>query len=187
MSSPVSDTRLRVGWSSSWQVPHSSALRRKSLCAEVWRMLVAGSLRGPRRGGAMPSGPSLKYSSPLRPAMPSGAGTARWHVSQCTPSRSPAARSNIRVAAWPLVNAVGEWQRKHRWLMPGASCSATETVARKSGSRAALASIDGAQVSYAAYDSPDGGGEPAVAGATRRCRREGMGEGVGLGAPRGLP
>jgi hypothetical protein len=106
----------------------------------------------------MPSAESLKKSCALETKGAPGTSegtTLRWQVSQWTPSRSPARGSSIPVRAWPLVCAVGVWQRRQRARMPGASCSATETVARKSGSRAALAIIDEAQVSWAMYRSPD--------------------------------
>ncbi|MBK8696915.1 MAG: hypothetical protein IPN17_32800 [Deltaproteobacteria bacterium] len=75
----------------------------------------------------------------------------RWQVSQWTPSLSPStgSRAAPKLVARPPVKPVGVWQRKQTAPTPGICWLATVSVARKSGSRAALAIIEGPQVSPA--------------------------------------
>ena len=62
----------------------------------------------------------------------------RWQRSQVTPSTSPAPRPEPSVGVeLPPSQPVGVWQRRQRSPEPAKSCSATATVAQKSGSRVA--------------------------------------------------
>jgi len=64
--------------------------------------------------------------------------TARWQKSHATPSRSVPTSPLPSVGVLrPRSHPMGEWQRMQMSPADGASCSATATQAKKSGSRAA--------------------------------------------------
>src|SRR5687767_962704 len=77
------------------------------------------------------------------------AGTARWHMSQVTDSRSSTwIWLPSGIADPPLSHAVGTWHRMQRSVSSGLSLNDTWSAARNSGSRPDSA------ISVALYDWP---------------------------------